>query len=399
MMLRGKNQSYPFIVFASVIFIAIFIIENINGRFWLNDFKVYYSAAQAFLNGEKIYGVPFGLETGFYKYSPFVLLLFIPDSLLPYEAAAIVHFIVLSASAIACILVVNKILSVYVFQKRNEKENVLMSLALLCVAIHLVREVHLGNVNVIILLLLCCALLFMLEEKFYLSGVLIALSVLLKPYFLIVLIPVVVFRKWKTILSFAVALLASEIICALAFGFERHIVLYREWFESLSAHGSYLQSSHTIQSLLQNFFGLGTSNMTLSIIIGAGVVFTILLIAAQRRHGNENSEVAQKSILAAGYFSCVAIVPNLVITDTEHFLLSLPLIVILIYYLSHKRNKFLYGIFLVVIFFFGANSSDLLGKTLSSRFESLGLLGISNLILVSAVIYLFLFNNKTIKQF
>ncbi|HLG36353.1 MAG TPA: glycosyltransferase family 87 protein [Bacteroidia bacterium] len=398
MLIEEKNYPFRFIAFASLFFAAIFIIENLNHRFWLNDFKVYYSAAQAFLNGEKIYGVPFGLETGFYKYSPFVLLLFTPDSLLPYEAAAIIHFIALSASAIACILVMNKILGRYVFQKQHEKENLLMSAAIVCIAIHLVRELHLGNVNVIILLLLAYALLFMLEEKYSLSGILIAFAVLLKPYFLVVLIPVILFRKWKVCLWFVSGLVLSDIICALVFGYEKHLVLYSEWLESVSAHGSYLQSSHTIQSLLQNYFNAHLNNFSLVIIAAVAVLFAILLIAAQSRHKKETSGAAKNTILTAGYFSLIAIVPNLVITDTEHFLLSLPLIMILLYFISLRQNKFLAIIFLVVIFFFGANSTDLLGKALSLKFDTLGLLGISNLILISAVTCLFLFSHKTIKQ-
>jgi hypothetical protein len=74
----------PFIVFATVLFAAIFAIEKINERFWLNDFKVYYSAAQALISGEQVYGVPFGLDTGFYKYSPFVAMLFVPYTFFNY---------------------------------------------------------------------------------------------------------------------------------------------------------------------------------------------------------------------------------------------------------------------------------------------------------------------------
>jgi hypothetical protein len=36
-----KNNKF-FVVFALFIFIVIFALENLNNRFWLNDFKVYY---------------------------------------------------------------------------------------------------------------------------------------------------------------------------------------------------------------------------------------------------------------------------------------------------------------------------------------------------------------------
>ena len=77
----------PFILFASIIFAAVFIVEKINGRFWLNDFRVYYSAAQALVNHQQVYGIPFGLQTGFFKYSPFVAILFVPYTFFPFEVA------------------------------------------------------------------------------------------------------------------------------------------------------------------------------------------------------------------------------------------------------------------------------------------------------------------------
>jgi len=396
MVQQENKQPYFFIAFAAIFFIAIFIIENINHRFWLNDFKVYYSAAKAFLNGEKIYGVPFGLDTGYYKYSPFVLLLFTPDCLLPYNVAAIFHFVVIAASAIACIILANKIISTYVFRAKSEKENLLMSAALLCIAVHIIRELHLGNVNIIILLLLTCSLWFMLEQKYAPSGIFLGIAVLLKPYFLILLVPVVVFRKWKTVLSFVFTLIVSEIICTLAFGYTRNIALHREWFDAAYAHGTYLQSNHTFQSLIKNYFNIQIIAST--VITGfAAVLFTVLLIIILSRRKNKNDDSLVNRNLVSGYFCSIAVVPNLVITDTEHFLLSLPLIMMLIDYVQRQRNKFSTGIFILLILFYGANSTDLLGKTLSQQFDSMGLLGISNLLIIFFALYLFLFRHETIK--
>src|SRR5690242_14024338 len=129
------KQYLPFIVFATVIFAAVFAIEKINGRFWLNDFKVYYSAAQALVNGQQVYGVPFGLDTGYYKYSPFVAMLFVPYTFLPYEIAAIIHFIVLCAATILTIITLGRLVGRYFLPLKIRTENLLMSLALLCIVL------------------------------------------------------------------------------------------------------------------------------------------------------------------------------------------------------------------------------------------------------------------------
>ena len=389
---ENKIQSYKFIIFASLFFAAVFLIENLNHHFWLNDFKVYYSAAQAFLHGEKIYGVPFGLDTGYYKYSPFVLLLFTPDCLLPYNVAATIHFAALAACSVVCIIIIMKILRSYVFVTKRTKENLLMIVSLLCIAVHLVRELHLGNVNIIILLLICYSILLLLEENYFLPGALLTISVLLKPYFIFLLIPLLALRKWKTISAFGVSLFASAIICSLVFGFGRYIELNKEWLSSMSAHGSYLQSNNTIQSLLNIYLKINLNESGNLIIIGS---VAVLLMAIFTLKFQERS-VSEDVILIAGIFSSTAIIPNLVITDTEHFLFSLPVIMILLFYLFKQRNKLPTAGFVLLMFFFGANSTDLLGRNLSSQFDSLGLLGMTNLILIGSVIYLLLFSRKII---
>src|SRR5262245_36938147 len=103
----------PFILFAVMIFAAIFAVEKINDRFWLNDFKVYYSAAHALINGQQVYGIPFGLDTGFYKYSPFVAMLFVPYTFFSYEAASIIHFVILSTVTILTIIILGRLIGKY----------------------------------------------------------------------------------------------------------------------------------------------------------------------------------------------------------------------------------------------------------------------------------------------
>ena len=40
------------------------VLEVVNGRFRLNDLRVYVMAADALRHGQQVYGVPFGLDTG-----------------------------------------------------------------------------------------------------------------------------------------------------------------------------------------------------------------------------------------------------------------------------------------------------------------------------------------------
>src|ERR1051326_2627320 len=90
------KNNIAFIVTASLLLLGFFIAEKINHRFWLNDFRVYYDAFNAFMKGSQLYGVNFSLGSGNYKYSPFSLLLFAPFSFFSFDIAAILYYFFLS---------------------------------------------------------------------------------------------------------------------------------------------------------------------------------------------------------------------------------------------------------------------------------------------------------------
>lgn len=379
---------WPFIVFAAAAFAAIFTIEKINERFWLNDFRVYYSAAQALANGAQVYGISFGLDTGFYKYSPFVAMLFVPYTFLSYDAASIIHFFILCASTIFTIVMLGRLIGRYFLPLKNKTENVLMSLALICILLHLVRELHLGNINMLLLFLISAGLIFSLRSKDILSGIFIGLSVIIKPYFLVLILPFLAWEKWKTFMSILVTIAVSFLVPLLLFRYDQNILLHKEWIDSMREHSSYLSSSHTIPSLLHYYLGLEPGKWFSYFLIGVIIAgYFLFFFLTKNRLGKKQLQPVHFSFVT-GYFCLVAMIPNLVITDTEHFLLSLPLIIILLRYIYEKKNYFVTIAFIILIFFYEGNSTDLLGKNLSQRFEEAGLLGISNLVLIASILIL-----------
>ncbi len=205
-------------------FILFFISEWINGRFWQNDFKVYYQAMQNFLNGGPIYGIPFGLDSGFYKYTPFALLPFSIFYYIPFKIASIVYYIIVS---IAILTVTFKVYHLFVklFNINEVKKNTVLYLTTLVLINHFYRELHLGNVNVILLLLYVYSLELLTKDKQYLAGILMGVGILFKLHFIVLLPVLLVFKKYRTS-----AMLISTFIIGLLFptlflGFELNFSL------------------------------------------------------------------------------------------------------------------------------------------------------------------------------
>jgi len=383
---------WKFLVFAFVLCVIAFVFENINGRFWLNDFKVYYMAAKALLTGNQVYGLPFGESSGFYKYSPFTLFFFFPYCLVPFEIARIIHFFVLAAVILCVVTIAYQIVNTYLFPKERLQENLLLSFAFICVLIHFVKELHLGNINVVLLLLLCLSLSLILKTKHFLGGILFGLVVLTKPFFLILLLPLVYRKKWKVLVGFLATIFIALLLPAVFFGFSKNIALHKEWITTMFAHNAFYPGHQSIQCLLQYYINPAVPNEIQYLIIVSGALLFTLLFVYDRLFElkNGNTVQLQNADLIMEWFILIALLPNLVKTDSEHFMSTLPLIILILRYLFKKKNIFLILILVVLIFLYGGNSTDLLGLKLSDLLFDMGMIGISNIVLIifALVIYL-----------
>lgn len=389
------NPTKNFVIIATILFLTILFLEKLNGRFWLNDFKVMFLAAEALLSNEQVYGIPFGLSTGYYKYSPFTLLLFIPYTFVSYDIASIIHFLISGLCAITTIIVLEQIISQYLFAYRKKHYLTLLSV-LLCVMLHLVRELHLGNINMILVFLLSLSLKFILESKPIKSGLLLAIVILAKPYFIICILPLLLHKRHKEILSIVVSVTLFVLVSGVVIGLSKSITLYFEWFSAMLKHSNYLYSNHTIFSLIDNYTGISIQTKYSLHLLGIVGLFSCIYFWKFTRNDDSKTDpsIKDNGALIVHFFLLISVIPNLLITDTEHFLFSLPLITILVLHLTKGKNYLWIVLFIFLIFMYGGNSSDLIGRDLSEKHENLGLLGLSNLIIIGIVIYLYSKNKK-----
>jgi uncharacterized membrane protein len=386
-MVKAYSSITKFTLLSALLFLIIFVIEHLNHRFWLNDFKVYYLASTAFREGGQVYGLPFGLSTGFYKYSPFTLLLFTPFTYLSYEWASSLHFILIAVSIILLIKTMLVFLKLQNLFKERKHTWLLFFSILLAGISHIVRELHLGNINAMLVFALSLSLKFIIEEKPKLAGVWLALAILCKPYFLILILPLLLFRKMVAILYTGIFIVSGLLIPALFIAFEKNYILHLAWIKAMMAHDTYLESSHTISSLLQYYLHT-TLPSGFMYCLCAGLLF-FYLAYFWKCWKNTTSEIQKNNQLVLHFFLIIAVIPNLIVTDTEHFLFSLPLIAFLIFYLQKSRSYYLMSILIFLFIFYGCNSTDFFGRKLSNLFEVWGLTGISNLFLIgiSAVLF------------
>lgn len=369
------------IILGSLFFLLAMIIENINGRFWLNDFKVYYSASSEFVNDGSPYGQAFGLSSGYFKYSPFTLIFFAPYTLFSFETAKFIHYFIISIMGLVGLVLSLK--SLEFTSLKNTKTPGWIGIVLLALsAVHLSRELHLGNINLLLIALVAFMMVMIKKQKEISASLAFSLIILIKPYLLILVLPILIKKKWKVILYTPLFTLLLSAIPVFFIGFDGLIQLYLDWFESMVGHGNSMFSHHTINSIVKAYSGIElSSKWTIVFVLITGLSYLGLRMKYFFSKSNSNFLVFDMMVL-------FALVPNLVITDTQHFLFSVPLIAYLLVTLKEVKSVLLWILFAALIFLYGFNSNDLLGYELSDIFDNYAALGVSNLLLIAMAIIL-----------
>ncbi len=78
--------------------------------------------------------------------------------------------------------------------------------------------------------------------------------------------------------------------------------------------------------------------------------------------------VSSKQLLVLETFTLLALIPNMVNTDTQQLMYIIPLVAFLIQYIITKPNKYLLIVYIIVFFFFSIDQPDILGRTLANTF-------------------------------
>ena len=126
---------------------------------------------------------------------------------------------------------------------------------------------------------------------------------------------------------------------------------------------------------------------------------TLLYFGFLKRKDKNGTDLFDEDKALIVFFTfLLAIIPNILITDNEHFIFSLPVIAIMIYYLSIAKNYWFIALFSAFIIMYGGNSTDLVGHDLTLIIKYGGVLGIANILILSFAMMLFYFKRNDSKN-
>jgi hypothetical protein len=384
---QDQDLMRRFFIPAFILCIGFFVLEQINKRNEFADFRVYYDAAKALRQGDQVYHVAFGVSSGFYKYSPAATIPFLPLTYLPFAWAAAVYYFLVAAAIISFFLYCVFLLS-QVWPASLDRKVVLLTLVSSVVfgADHIERELHLGNVNLLLMFAATLAFVALYRKSDLIAGLALGLILLFKPHFLIVL-PYLLFKgKWKTMIGIVLTIFLGLFVLAPFIGWNQNWYLQGEWLHAMGAHNARLElSANTVYGLINVYLFNSKWNSTLVWIALAvvGSLYAVWLFYL-------NHTTKQKGIDWIEWSVLLALIPSLTHTDTEHFMFSLPCVIYVFYMLFSKQvGRLRYAVLalmLLAFFPYCLNSPDIVGKKMRYFFDEAGGLGLANLMIITAAL-------------
>ncbi len=379
-----------FAIVFGLFIIVFFILQQINHRFMLHDFEVYHSAAKAYLHGEQVYGVTFGIGSGYYKYAPFFLWLTVPLALVPLELAKLLYYFVLAGCSLLVIGIIERFVADTFYPHEKERATLIRTFAVLICGSQLYRELHLGNINMILLLLSMQALIDINRKQRTRASILLGLIMLIKPHFLI-LLPLLFLSGQLAV--FAFTLLSLGVGLLLPFLADRLFStnLTQQWIQAMSDHNvDFLYYPNTVYSLLYRLvlspFVVSVKHYLLYSLASMLMLVFGRIVFSRIKEGRVD--------LNFWFLFLLALIPSITNTDTEHFLFTLPIAVYLLNGLAERRYPALAEFAFIAFLCYGANYGDLVGKTASTWMTENGFIGIGNLCILAVALYVHSFHTQ-----
>jgi hypothetical protein len=263
------RKALPWIGVALFFVVAVVAFAQRTHRELL-DFEVYRVAGIRAASAEPLYRTED--QHWQFKYLPAFAVAIAPLAQLPAVAARGVWFFL---SAALLVVLVNR--SYAWLPGRRKRAAFLVWLTILAMGKFFVREVGLGQTNLLLAVLVLTAMACWTRGREVAAGALLAAAVVVKPYAVLFLPYLVARRKWRGAASFVVVLCGALLLPALGYGWSGNLAELHGWWVTVStstAPNLAGQDNISIAGMYAAWLGVGAPAAWL------GVVTALALLGA-----------------------------------------------------------------------------------------------------------------------
>jgi hypothetical protein len=242
-----KKRDYLRIALYVVLVIVMLGFFRNTFRKGMSDFRVVHRAGTRVLHQENLYNFDDGHYL--YKYSPSFAVLVAPVGLFPLPTAKVLWIL----GMCVCLFFIMR-WSKRMIMGDKSPPAYLYLLTLLFTSKFWVREMWLGQTDLLMLVFIFLFISCTDRGKDVLGGVFLALAVIIKPTPLIFVLYLLYKKKFKPVVSLAVASAALIFIPSLVYGIQGNLHLLSGWKTVMSVSSPPLLTSDVNQSLFGFFY-------------------------------------------------------------------------------------------------------------------------------------------------
>jgi len=379
----------PFLGLAFILFVCLSFLfaEAVNHRLWLSDFEVYYKAAIRLFNSENLYR---HAEDGHYifKYSPVSALIYLPFTLFSFGVAKIMYWLFLSGIIVINFYISIRLLSPNISLRSEAKKlNTLYILSALILALHYLRELHLGQVNLLLMFLYILVLLALSKKKEITASILLSLSLFIKPFGLIFLPYLLYRRRFRALLLVGLTSIAWG-FTPLVFYRNWHLFLtqYYAWFNEIGIEMGHKQellanANHTIFSVVARFTPLRfiLSDPAIVPFYQITVLIALLFLYNKLFKLSSVNKTVDNTIL--DFYLLIGLIPLLAFTSENAFVFELLMVILVIFYFR-ILSTFEKTLAIISFIFIGGNFAELVGHQVSVFLDNNSFVAIGAMLLI-----------------
>ena len=261
------RRSLPWIVVTLFVVVAAIVFIRRSHREMYN-FEVYRVAGARAAAAEPLYRVEDGHWQ--FKYLPAFALAIAPLAQMPPVAGRAAWFFL---SVALVVLLVNR--SFALLPGRRRSAAFLIGLTVLAMGKSYVREVGLGQSNLLLAVLVLTAVACWYRKRDAAAGALLAAATIVKPYAILFLPYLVARRKWSGVASFTSVVAGALVLPAARYGWSGNLGQLGGWWTVVTASTAPNlagQDNVSIAGLYAAWLGVGTAAGWLSVVTGLVLV-------------------------------------------------------------------------------------------------------------------------------
>ena len=394
----SKFIARPWVGLSIILFVCLSFLgaEAINHRLWLPDFEVYYKAAYRLINSENLYRHS---EDGHYifKYSPVSALIFIPFTIFSFGIAKIIYWLILTGTILLNFYISVRLLFPEIGSKSDAKRiNVLYLLSSLIVALHFLRELHLGQVNYLLMFMFVLVLFALGKQKVITASIILSLSLFIKPFGLIFLPYLLYRKKFRALFMVGVSSVAWA-LTPLLFYRNWHLFInqYYAWFNEILIEMGHKQAlladaNHTVFSVIARFTPLRfiLSDPRYAQFYQLAILIALLFFFYKAFKLSALNKTGENTIF--DFYLLIGFIPLLAFTSENAFVFEQLLVVVVLFYFR-LLSTFEKTLAILSFIFIGGNFAELLGSKVSVFLDN------NSFVAIGAMILIFVFYKLLVK--